>query len=113
MQENESKPSLELEFLKCAQSVVTKPHPSRDELETAVGLKHTHIPPFVYGSHNCGHTVQLDSFRKPHQNTTQHQNWTKSGKTVPEAAPNCLAGSVVYSRVVFGNINGKHERTCN
>lgn len=44
MQESESKPSLELEFLKCTQSVVLSlmPDPSGDELETAVALKKTH-----------------------------------------------------------------------
>lgn len=39
MQENESKPVLELEILKSTRSVVTKPYPNGDTLETAVDLK--------------------------------------------------------------------------
>lgn len=61
-QENESKPSLELEFLKCTQSVVTKPDPSRDELETAVGLK----------THTCLHLSMV------HITVVTQSNWTHS-----------------------------------
>lgn len=57
--------------------------------------KNTHMPPLVYGSHNCGHTVKLDPFRKPHQNTMRHQNWTKCARLFQKLLPslsraNCL-----------------------
>lgn len=81
-QENESKPSLELEFLKCTQSVVTKPDPSRDELETAVGLK----------THTCLHlsmvhiTVVTQSNWTHSESHTRTQHSSRTGRRVPDCS---------------------------
>lgn len=79
MQENESRSSLELQILKCAPSVVTKPHPSGDELETAVSLK----------THACLHlsmvhiTVVAQSNWTHSESRTRTQHGIKSGRCVP------------------------------
>lgn len=59
---------------------MTQPYSSRDKNETAVRLKNTGMPPFVYGSHICGHTVKLDPFKQPQQNTEMHQSWIENVK---------------------------------
>lgn len=93
-QENESK---ELEFLKCTQSVVTKPYPSRDELETAVGLK----------THTCLHLSMVRIAVVAQSNWTHSESHTRTqhsvgtGRCVPDRSQRCSQLSLSRASRLF------------
>lgn len=82
LKENESRLSLKLQILKCAPSVVTKPHPSGDELETAVGLKTlaclhlSMVRIAVVAQSNWAHS----------ESRTRTQHSIRTGRSVPDCS---------------------------